>query len=736
MQRISDKEWLFGLPIPDNASATSATGTNANASEMPPAPEWSNPIVNALSVEESANAIEELKRLAVSGDTVIPLAKRLVDYAQSLIRLAPVAGSLDSRRKFARGTAVIASFMAAELVDKDLRDLPDKDLEGLYKRMVERAKSIPDGGDTVRDLTGALRQFHSYMRNCQKKRRLSDKGILAPPVLLDRVDVDLLSRDEYLEIRRRIRLRWPGTRKEDRRNIATCLVVLGAAGLRREEARLLRTGDVLYEGWEGVLVQPFGNHTVKSDSAKRKIPVEVFPAEDFEFLRKWSEARLEKVKSQNGWLFGCDEFECISPAIFRVLNEIISDVTRTKSDSHPTHYHHLRKSFCSYGLFRLLLPGGCEPPDYMSKADRSWLMAGLNFRPEEVRRTDQPWNSDVFLLGQFLGHLDGRTTVSRYFHFCGELLRIYLSRSTYLSPTGEQLRLAIGKDPNSQSKICDSQFAMEFAVSLLGNMAKASGIVPAAGPSQENTETSKFLTEILQAWDLLSLVEVVDEEVKMATATINQATADLGMNVNRANAIIDAANCLSAMRSRNGDFRHRFMELPARKSHPATRSIIPVRPNDPFDLDVMRQFADRIEALRGSSILAEGVNAYVEFLWDSERCPVFADPHKNGRAAAAFLKLLYKLDIYDKEIRYGSFDCRGSASRAQWREKLGLRDRRPFERWPVPFEDCKSVRPWLGIKPTFGPETVVHSPGLFGFRFIMVMTNFVLKADGATSRES
>jgi len=49
-----------------------------------------------------------------------------------------------------------------------------------------------------------------------------------------------------------------------------------------------------------------------------------------------------------------------------------------------------------------------------------------------------------------------------------------------------------------------------------------------------------------------------------------------------------------------------------------------------------------LEALRGSSILAEGVNAYVEFLWDSERCPVFADPHKNGRAAAAFLKLLYK----------------------------------------------------------------------------------------------
>jgi hypothetical protein len=736
MQRISDKEWLFGLPTPDNATATSATGKIINASELPPAPEWSNPIVNALSVEESSKAIEELKRLAVSGDTVIPLAKRLVDCAQSLILLAPVARSSDSRRKFACGIAVLASFMAAELVDKDPRDLPDKDLEGLYQRMVERAKSIPGGEDTVRDLTGALRQFHSFMRNCHGKRRLSSKGILVPPMLLDRVDVDLLSRDEYLEIRRRIRLRWPGTRNEDRRNIATGLVVLGAAGLRREEARLLKTGDVQYDGWEGVIVQPFEDHTVKSDSAKRKVPVEVFPAEDFEFLRKWSEARLEKVKSQNGWLFGCDEFECISPAIFRVLNEIISDVTRTKSDSHPTHYHHLRKSFCSYGLFRLLLPGGCEPPDYMSKADRSWLMAGLNFRPEEVRRTDQPWNSDVFLLGQFLGHLDGRTTVSRYFHFCGELLRIHLSRSTYISPTGEQLRLAIVKDPNSQSKICDSQFAMEFAVSLLGNMAKASGIVPAAGPSQENTETSKFPTEILQAWDLLSLVEVVDEEVKMATATINQATADLGMNVNRANAIINAANCLSAMRSRNGDFRHRFMELPARKSHPATRSIIPVRPNDPFDLDVMRQFADRIEALRGSSLLAEGVNAYVEFLWDSEGCPVFADPNENGSAAAAFLNLLYKLKIYDKDIRYGSYDCRGSASRTEWRRVLDLGKRRHFERWRAPYQDLESVQPWLGIKPTFGSGTSVQRPGLFGFRFIMVMTYIVLKADGATSRES
>jgi integrase len=703
---------------------------------MPPAPEWSSPIVNALNVEESANAMEDLKRLAVSGDTIIPLAKRMVDYAQSVILLAPVARSTDSRRKFARGVAVLALFMAAELVDKDPTDLPDKDLEALYKRMVQKAKSFPDGGDAVRDLIDALRQFHPYMRNCHEKSRLSDKGILAPPVLLDRVDVDLLSHDEYLEIRRRIKLRWPGTRNENRRKIATCLVVLGAAGLRREEARLLRIGDVQYEGWEGVIVQPSKGHTLKSDSAQRKIPAEVIPSEEFAILRQWREARPELARSQNGWLFGCKEFDCISPAIFRALNQIISDVTGTRSDPHPTHFHHFRKSLCSYGLFRLLLPAGCEPPDYMSKSDRSWLISGLNFQPEEVRRTEKPWNSDVFLVGQFLGHLHGRTTLSRYFHFCGELLRVYLSRSAELSPTPEQLSLAAGNGSDPKHKGFDSQSAMELAVSLLGNMARLSGIIPAIGASPTNKETSKFFMEILEAWDLLSVVEVVDAEVEKADAAINQAAADLGMDVNRAKAIRDAAHYLSTMTSRNGEFRHRFMELPSRDSHPATRSIIPARPNDPFDNEIIKHLGDRIEDLRGGRILAEGVNAYVEFLWDSEGCPVFTELKKDGPGANAFLKLLRKLDICDKDIRFGSYDCKGSASRTEWKTVLKLKRRRHLERWQVPFQSRKSMRPWLGIKPTFGSETPVQSPGLFGFRFIMVMTYIVLQADRITQCQS
>jgi hypothetical protein len=127
-------------------------------------------------------------------------------------------------------------------------------------------------------------------------------------------------------------------------------------------------------------------------------------------------------------------------------------------------------------------------------------------------------------------------------------------------------------------------------------------------------------------------------------------------------------------------------------------------------------------------LLMQGIKSCVYFLWDSKGCPVFAGRAEDGSAASAFLNMLCELDIADKNFRLGSFDLKDSASRNRWREVLGLRDRREFEWWEVPFNGENSVRPWLGIKPTFRSETSLQSPGLFGFRFLMVMSFIVLHA--------
>jgi hypothetical protein len=98
----------------------------------------------------------------------------------------------------------------------------------------------------------------------------------------------------------------------------------------------------------------------------------------------------------------------------------------------------------------------------MSEADRNWLVGGKNFRPQEIRRTTQPWNSDVFLMGQLLGHLHGRTTMSRYFNFCGELLRtICHVRPSYL-PIPNKLRLAVGT--RSRLRIPTMQVKLSFLI--------------------------------------------------------------------------------------------------------------------------------------------------------------------------------------------------------------------------------------------------------------------------------
>ncbi|MFZ1084050.1 MAG: tyrosine-type recombinase/integrase, partial [Terracidiphilus sp.] len=568
--------------------------------------------------------------------------------------------------------------------------------------------------------------FHSYMRNCHGKRRLIDKGIFVPSVLLDRVDVDVISRDEYQEIRRRIKFRWPGSRSQQRRIIATCIAILGAAGMRREEARLLKIGDVEFEGWKEVAVRPSNGHTLKSESAQRKIPGEVIPNDDLAILQNWHQTRRNSGATDDDWLFESINSKCISPAIFRALNQIISEVTGTRSDLHSTHFHHMRKSFCSWGLLRLLLPVGSKPPVYMNALDHDWLIAGQNFRPNEIRRTDKPWNSDVFLMGQLLGHLQGITTMSRYFCFCGEILRVYLARSFDLSPILEQLQLAVKNDPHLENEPCSAQSAMNFAIGLLGNMANLNKISPTVEPSPSKNLGQEFLNKILDAWDLLSVIETPDNPV-------DEVAADFGIGLAYAASIQRAANDLSTLQTGNGEYRHRFMELNRPDSRKPVRSIIPIRPNNPFDNEIVRRFAPQIEELSKRSskreLLTQGINSYVKCLWDSRGCPVFNDPENNGKAASAFLNLLYELKIADKNIRFGSFDCKGSESRRDWRTVLRLRKRRGFEPWEVPFKYGNSLRPWLGIKPTFGFETPIQSPGLFGFRFLMVMSYVVLRAE-------
>jgi hypothetical protein len=132
-------------------------------------------------------------------------------------------------------------------------------------------------------------------------------------------------------------------------------------------------------------------------------------------------------------------------------------------------------------------------------------------------------------MGQILGHLSPSTGQSRYFHFAGELRRIYMARSLDLSPTPEQLKLAMGITSDSEAAKCDQRSAMKFAVDLLGTIAKSNHIRPAAEPLPTK-EQNEFCEQLLGTWDFLSAVETSDNSVE-------DAAANLGIDTSRAQSL-------------------------------------------------------------------------------------------------------------------------------------------------------------------------------------------------------
>jgi hypothetical protein len=175
------------------------------------------------------------------------------------------------------------------------------------------------------------------------------------------------------------------------------------------------------------------------------------------------------------------------------------------------------------------------------------------------------------------------------------------------------------------------------------------------------------------------------------------------------------------------------MDINPGSSGIAKRSIIPIRPTNPYDFEIIRRLAPRIHALsvrpQMRDLLMRGIKAYVEYVWSSEGCPVFLDPEEDGDQAMAFRNLLSALGIFQKDIRFGSYDCKGSDSRRRWREELKMSPRLSFEPWKVPGGNDCDTRSWIGIKPTFPFNSpTVDSPGLFGFRFLMVMSFIMLSS--------
>ena len=347
----------------------------------------------------------------------------------------------------------------------------------------------------------------------------------------------------------------------------------------------------------------------------------------------------------------------MSPSIFIELNKIIACVTATLGSEYPTHFHHLRHAFATWWLARMLLPDDCAIPAFLGEAEIAWSSSAEAFGPMRTLRDRRPSRSNVFLVGRFLGHLHPSTTMSRYFHFSADLLRLHLDRSKVMRPDPELLCRVCAAAPNQApgTPLPDGQLGA--ALTLLLQEAEQDRSEAPRGALRTSTRATASDNSlwIKRSLDLLRLVETPDGLIEYAATTV-------GVNLNEARAIVKAAEDLSALKTGNGAWRHRSRNVTPDLNTPDTniRSIVPARACLPNDLAVISRFAARMQALhsdaRTRTLLKLGVEAYVNSVWSSESYPVFHDPSRDGMSARGFLDLLRNLGIRLEKIRFRSFD--------------------------------------------------------------------------------
>lgn len=713
IKRISpEQKWLAGLPIQPTGPSSPLQEPQMTSLSAASA-HWINLGGDAILRCERNTTTEDLEA-AWENSSLTPLARCMIDFARRAVFLPTIVSGERSYRNFARRWTLLAHQMLAQWGDKDPGDLSEEQLEAGYLKMLDTLKGSEPNESNVRDFLRARKEFHSYLRNCRRKGRIKNEGLLAPRRMLDQIDVDILSAREYRTLRDEIALRMRGKRFEEYRDIATALCICGYRwGTRREEARKLRTTDLEVDDWVELLIRPSEGHTLKSASATRRLPGECLDEAEFDHLRRWHTSRVKK-SGPDGYLFpNLNRGDgCISPKAFRVLNIMLASVTRTSDKERSTRFHDLRRSMSSFCLLRLLLPGnGQLVPDYLDKDDAQWLLSGEGFRPTEIRRRGQPWGSDVFRVSQMLGHLHPATTLSRYFVFASELLRLYIERSTSFKADDKVLATALCGRSSRQTVSADQ--AMKSAIQLLDRKAKsarqASSLI-----EPKNLEENNFYNRLIELHQFLECVE-------SPNGPAGEMGELFGWNKEKSLGYFRSAKALRELKS-SRSYRHHF-----RKEENGSRSIVPTLSNNPKDRCAFRDFAARvgkvIESGRKRDILLRGLKAYVTSVWYSRNAPVFSQPLQDATRANAFLALLEILKVRKKDVIFGSFDEERSDSRLEWRNRLSWRIPR-FERM---FEPSQKPRPWLSIEPIVYPSLDSgQNSGLFGFRLALVMSHIYL----------
>ncbi len=593
----------------------------------------------------------------------------------------------------------------------DIQDLTDEDIEEVYTQLLENT----DSTDLRKHLRKALQEFHRFL--CKTFKHLSpNQYILNQGLELSPVDTNIINLDEYFETLTYIKHSDIDLIHEDLLTIARLLVIIGfRCGLRRSEALKLRLIDI-HEGHNPeILIRPHKFRRLKTSNAVRRIPVKSLLDRDEinEFLTWLNKRKIqEKNIPFSEFLFAIPSksYETIpAEKVFAPIHHALRQVTGDKR----LRYHHLRHSFASWSLIRLIIADYDIPKHFFdaSPRTRDWLFLESKPFKSSLYNHDEPTRKHLYFITTLLGHSNPSITLEYYIHFC-DILSVH-ALTKFTQPLDATLWSYLLNMPRSTVYTWLKSGGENKLFRELANPERTTHL-----SLHKRTRTSDITNIdykfIMQVWKMLFLHSAHHHDIVEIAKRYKFTVASLQPT-------FASALYLAGLKTQKGSYRHKFMSNDA-----GERLLCPTKPTTDKSIALTNDFAGKLSQLyvNQHEDLHWIINYFVHHARKQSLDLLFHNPDDANR----YLSILSRIGIKQSDIiltwYYGKTlkNISNTKRKSYWRKSLNLSKNRKLTAKRLNNTSTLGEYGWAGIRlrDYLNPEQT-NENSTYAFRFVFLM---------------
>lgn len=710
--------------------------------------EWLEQLRTAFRTTDTRQARATLETLLSAFPSPSCPGHRITDFALYLL----TERNLDPQRFVSRKplnirtveawTLTVARRFGRILGEQDPVALTVENIETLYTKVLENVVEGDDPRPLRRKVAHALHEFQEFLVRKLGAAPIHDREILGSNRGLLPVDAKVLTLEQYSAARRYIRRQSHHEYDASLRHAAEAMLILGfRCGTRRMEAYGLELSDLTERTSPWLLVRPTEARQLKTDNAKRQLPLLcLMPEDELEVLYSWKQTRIQDdldgskacralfaapARNENG-------VAVETPLPVQKLIALLHEAIRHATGDPTLHFHHLRHSFSTWTFLRLMLSDLPRIPDLFPHLPETttWLRDARIFR-QQLYGTPHPTRRHAMAVASLLGHCGPSVSMEHYIHCMDWLLPLFLSESRLLQVRSTHRVTVASALPKSslyewEQKLGPGSIPSQiFQQRFPELVAKLNANPPSVSPSGilASVTQSPSASWVRNTWDLLFLRGTTSEP-------LDELADRLGFDIHTAEAILDRARAIQQILEVTGrkSSRHRMEMVAVDRGNPDRKIAIacPKRSRGKDELNVIATIEPTLWTMahEDPETIQLVLGYYVQNVWRTSNVLPFRDPD-TAKDVIRYRRCLNHLGIVDQKMWFIFFGQHAqSRSRRKWKDALKItwRFSDRIRICEPPFKQSSASERWLGIEPDFRSDTSAKMQGgSDGFRYLLVM---------------